>query len=301
MITLGIALNTGNLAPSQYAGLNFNSLCVFNGEILGAGETGLFELTGEDDNGTDIVAFFQVPSTDLGIPKIKKVRSLITSGYTEGNLSITVIIDNDEETEYTIVAFGSMDTGSVKVDLNSDDEGRFVGLLVENINGADFSIDAMDLLVLPTLREPAAKSIVAKHRGNFPLFVSAGVADFGVAPVPEVVVTEVTLDETEMEALIAVSMNNGGSMSGSAVDIIVVNSATPQIVNLYPFTTTCKFKVAKLGVGKVTLKCPTGYTINDSSPGGTMYCESTEVAILDITYAGNNKFIAAGIDVWTTT
>jgi hypothetical protein len=299
MITLGIALNTENFAPSQYAGLNFNSLCVFNGEILGAGETGLVELTGEDDDGTEIYSLFQIPSTDLGLPKVKKVRSLVISGYTKGNLLITAVADNTEKTEYVVVSSGEIGTNNFKVDLSSIDEGRFVGLIVENINGADFSIDAMDLLVLPTTRESIIGVIVARHKATFPAFSSYGEATFGEEIVE--VVEDVIMTETEMEELISVYMNSGGSMTGSSVELIVVNSSSPQIINLFPFTSSCKFKVAKLGTGKLTLKCPDGYTINDSSPGGTMYCESVEVAILEITYAGSGKFIAVGIDTWTTT
>lgn len=178
MIALGLALNLENFAPSQYAGLNFNNLCVFNGEILGSGETGLMELTGDNDNSTIIEAFFQVPSTDLGIPKIKKVRSLHVSGYNKGNLIITVIFDNDEESEYVISPNGELDESSMKIDLNSNDEGKFVGLKVENVNGADFSIDTMDLLVLPTIREPATKTVAGKHKVTSPLFSSTGIANF---------------------------------------------------------------------------------------------------------------------------
>ena len=176
MRTLGIALNTEIDAPSQYMGVDLNSLTVFGDKIIGAGETGVMELSGDTDNGTEITAFFQVPSTDLGIPQQKKVRSVILSGYQHGNLDVTIICDNDEKTEYRINLTGPLDQSTVKVDLNSDDIGRFIGLLVENVEGSDFSIDVMDLLVLATALGPVVSTILGKHKVSFPLFTGVGVA-----------------------------------------------------------------------------------------------------------------------------
>lgn len=176
MITLGIAVNTEVMAPSQYASMDLNSLCVFNDKVIGAGETGIMELSGTSDNGTNITAFFQVPSTDLGIHQQKKVRSVILSGYQHGNLDITVICDNDEKTEYRVSLDGPIEQSTVKVDLNSDDIGRFIGLLVENVNGSDFSIDVMDLLVLATALGPVVRTVLGRHKVNFPLFTGEGSA-----------------------------------------------------------------------------------------------------------------------------
>ena len=176
MRTLGIALNTEIDAPSQYMGVDLNSLTVFGDKIIGAGETGVMELSGDTDNGTEITAFFQVPSTDLGIPQQKKVRSVILSGYQHGNLDVTIICDNDEKTEYRINLTGPLDQSTIKVDLNSDDIGRFIGLLVENVEGSDFSIDVMDLLVLATALGPVVSTILGKHKVSFPLFTGVGVA-----------------------------------------------------------------------------------------------------------------------------
>ena len=176
MRTLGIALNTEIDAPSQYMGVDLNSLTVFGDKIIGAGETGVMELSGDTDNGTEITAFFQVPSTDLGIPQQKKVRPVILSGYQHGNLDVTIICDNDEKTEYRINLTGPLDQSTIKVDLNSDDIGRFIGLLVENVEGSDFSIDVMDLLVLATALGPVVSTILGKHKVSFPLFTGVGVA-----------------------------------------------------------------------------------------------------------------------------
>ncbi len=176
MKTLGIMLNSEIMAPTQYDGFNFKGLCVFEGVILGCGESGIFQVSGDTDNGTDIEAFFQVPSTDLGIPAQKKVRSMILSGYQHGSLKVTIVCDNDEKTVYTLNLNGPIETGSVKVDLNSDDFGRFIGLLVENTEGSDFSIDVLDLLVLITKLGPAVRTLLGRNRSIVPVMVGEAVA-----------------------------------------------------------------------------------------------------------------------------
>lgn len=174
--TLGIALNTVMMAPTQYAGINFDSMCVFNGKIIGAGADGICEMTGDTDLGTTISAFFQLPSTDLGTPKIKKLRSLIFSGYYSGNIKVTVVKDNNESTEYTINLNGVVDHRSNKIDLNSDDVGRYIGLVVENINGSDFSVDAIDVLLMALASEHFVNSTLARNKGTFPLLKSDAIA-----------------------------------------------------------------------------------------------------------------------------
>jgi hypothetical protein len=174
MITLGIAMETENFSPSQYANFNFNSLCMFNGVMLGAGADGIMELEGDTDNGVNIRAFFQLPSTDLGAHNQKKVRSLILSGEQKGHLKLTLVADNTNNTDYYVDLNGVMAQGSVKVDLNSDDIGRFVGLLVENIDGADFSIDVIDVLVLATVMEPATHFILGRNKVVFPVYTGTG-------------------------------------------------------------------------------------------------------------------------------
>jgi hypothetical protein len=168
-IALGVALNTVLMAPTQYAGVNFDSMCVFEGKILGAGVSGICEMTGNTDLGVAITSFFQLPSTDLGASKAKKLRSMILSGYHNGNVKLTIVKDNDESTEYTINLNGAADHRNIKVDLNSNDLGRYIGLVVENIAGSDFSIDAIDLLLMVVALEHFTRSTLCRNKGTFPL------------------------------------------------------------------------------------------------------------------------------------
>ena len=62
---LTIALELKALAPTQYTNYGFNSMIMLGGTLIGANENGLFELDGEDDNGTNIDAYFVPVNTDF--------------------------------------------------------------------------------------------------------------------------------------------------------------------------------------------------------------------------------------------
>lgn len=67
-------LNTPQFFPSVYSGFNYNSYTVFNNRIFAANSTGIFELTGTDDNGSVIHTGVQLQETDFGTIAKKRIR-----------------------------------------------------------------------------------------------------------------------------------------------------------------------------------------------------------------------------------
>ncbi len=76
MKCLTMDTNVLSRATGQYKGFNFNSMRKFGDHLIGTNDTGLFTLSGENDDGTEISAWIQTGMTDLGIQANKRLRKI---------------------------------------------------------------------------------------------------------------------------------------------------------------------------------------------------------------------------------
>ena len=150
---LGLALNLRQIAPSQYANYNFNSMCKFGDDYIGANEGGIFTLdSGSTDAGTNIDAAFELFTTDFGIPSQKRIRSYYIGYETDGRLILKIKDDDNNERPFTLPAeVGGNKQVSAKINPGRDGKGRYWMTRIENVEGSDFSIDTIiaTLIVLP--------------------------------------------------------------------------------------------------------------------------------------------------------
>jgi len=146
MSRLGIVVNGVKGSISQYSGLNFNSLCFHNGKLIGASSNGIFILEGDSDNGTDIEAIVKTLSTDLESSNQKRLRSIAVSGDLKGDLKVFPVFDDDEAEEHTIDPVDPVYQRTYKVPVNRDNKGVCLGVRIENVNGAYFEIETIDIL-----------------------------------------------------------------------------------------------------------------------------------------------------------
>ena len=91
-----VRTNLNNNASSQYTNSDFNSMCRFNGKILGANSTGLFSIgEGSDDNGTDIDAYFTLLKSSFDTEDEKRLRFIHCNYSSNGNIAASVELDDD--------------------------------------------------------------------------------------------------------------------------------------------------------------------------------------------------------------
>lgn len=154
---LGLCLNLKGGQLSQWANYNFNSMTKVGDYYVGAGEDGLFQLnTDDDDAGMGIVAFFELPYSDWGIANQKRIRSLYVGYEANGDLLLTVKDDDANERNYILHPNHTANQQhGAKMPGARDGKGRYWMIRVDNINGADFSMD--DIKVLPVVlnRKPS--------------------------------------------------------------------------------------------------------------------------------------------------
>ena len=103
--------------------------------------------------------------------------------------------------------------------------------------------------------------------------------------------------------LIIVNMNEGGNIvAGHIGNRIVVDNSLAQILALTgSFDLGFHCRAVKLGTGRLTLQMPGGAAIGDSSQGGTIYCDDSGIAVIDIELVKENTWIGTGSNIWTTT
>lgn len=148
---LGVCLNLKLNAATQYANYNFNSFAMFNGVPIAANEDGIFSLdTAQTDDGVLIDAFVELVSTDFGTLSPKRVRSAEIGYETSGYLIFKVKTDDNSELVYTMQPDKTgQKQYAEKLPLSRWQKGVTWRFRVENRDGCDFSLDAMNLVLIP--------------------------------------------------------------------------------------------------------------------------------------------------------
>ncbi len=87
---------------------------------------------------------------------------------------------------------------------------------------------------------------------------------------------------------------------------IIVNNGSSDVTLTLPDVSditaiSVNYHIIKVGTGKVTIQCADGDTINDSTVGGTIYCEETTRAELRVVFIGNSTWVGSGSNIWITT
>ena len=137
-----------NQAISTYSNYNFNSIACFNGTYLGATDTGIYPLTGDTDNGTDIDASIKTGSMNFGDTIIKYARDVWITFRSDGNLTLSIFVDEDTTTtiqKQTTIVSDTIIEERLKPPRGL--RGRFYTVELKNLSGADFDIDSLNMLV----------------------------------------------------------------------------------------------------------------------------------------------------------
>lgn len=142
--TLILNANTGE-GPYPYSDFDFNSIFEVEGRIFMSSSSGLYELTGIDDNGTDINAYFESIQDDFGITGLKNVPEIFVS--MTGRISIKTSHDEDYSSNHNLTNTNNkMITKRAKLGIGMRQE--YWGLRISNISGSSFEIDKIEFPVM---------------------------------------------------------------------------------------------------------------------------------------------------------
>lgn len=150
MDSLAISVCMQNDAPSQYINMPFESVVEFNGKAVFFGSTGIFEESGDDDNGTDIDAWIDTPLHDFGNREQKSIEAFSIGYESDGDLQLILYGDEDEVNARTFVLEPTKE-GQVQQDFMKTlkkyrfGKARYWKTRVINRDGSDFSVDYLAL------------------------------------------------------------------------------------------------------------------------------------------------------------
>lgn len=154
MSQLTLCINLSNLACGQYCNYSFNSFCEIDGKHYGATDDGIFELVGDTDAGEDINAWLELPMSDFGINNVKRLRRIYLGYEATGDLIIKVKDNEDNERSYPLdnIALDKQIGGEVTIE--RDQLGRYWGLRIDNVRGAYFAVDSIEVVPVILGRKP---------------------------------------------------------------------------------------------------------------------------------------------------
>lgn len=144
-----IRTNLTNNASTQYTNFDFTSMCVFNGVVLGAGPAGLRKLCcGDDDNATAIAAYFILATSNFGMAGKKRCSNAYFDVECDGSMTISLTGDGKTTVgPYAATALLDEGTQRRRADMGRGLKWSYGAFKVENVAGADFSVDEITLLL----------------------------------------------------------------------------------------------------------------------------------------------------------
>lgn len=155
LVANGTSLNTGTPATTvmhtetmslwTYSNYPFNSFAQFNGAFLGADANGIFALAGDTDNGAMIQAAARVGLSDFGTSFLKRVDRIYVGYSADGAMVMRVLTDTGTQRDYRMAATPEGGLHGNHVRLGKGLESRYWQFEVRNQNGADFTMNIIEL------------------------------------------------------------------------------------------------------------------------------------------------------------
>jgi hypothetical protein len=139
-----IRTNLFNNASTQYTNYDFTSMCEFNGKILGAGAVGIRQLgCGTTDVLEDVNASFKTGEATFGYDGNKRLGYIYLGIETDGDMTVTPYFDG---VTMPVVEFSpepSLTRQNIMSRVGRGEKGVYMSFLVENVEGAQFSLDCI--------------------------------------------------------------------------------------------------------------------------------------------------------------
>lgn len=147
-------LNVNSQGVSQYDNYFFNSFAVRGTDYLGATETGIYSLSGDDDAGSKIAAKLRTGLMQFATSRKKRVSDLYIGYRSDGRLVMKAIYNMDNtrsEAWYELTeTSGAYDTARFKIGKGA--KARYWAFELINQDGADFELDELEMFAVPLNR-----------------------------------------------------------------------------------------------------------------------------------------------------
>lgn len=149
---VGWVANADTFAVSRYENWGVQSGGLFKGTYVGVGPDGVYELEGENDDGTDIDAFITLPKTDFGTSEKKGVQYMYAGMKADGGMQVRVMTDDGQEYVYELDAASAEEFRNTRAKFGKGLKSRYYEFDILNEAGADFELDTIEVNPLAVKR-----------------------------------------------------------------------------------------------------------------------------------------------------
>ena len=143
-----MCMNTKNMGLTKYTNFNYNSLCMFNGVAIGATRTGIYELTGTEDNEDMIPWKIRTGKLDL---VTHKLRHVWLSGTITGDIKMIIETPDGERYEYDIEPVSETED-EIRVKIGKGLGSRYVNIEFQNESVETITLDKIQVYGMPGAR-----------------------------------------------------------------------------------------------------------------------------------------------------
>lgn len=142
------AINTKNMATTEYTNYAFNSFAQMGSKYLGATSSGLYELNGDDDQGTDIIASIKSGLMQLGGSRFTSFKTAYIGMRGEGNFVLKIETGDGKVYNYAVVG---KDMQTSRVHFGKGLRARYFSFELIS-TGQDFDLDTVEFIPLVVQR-----------------------------------------------------------------------------------------------------------------------------------------------------
>lgn len=142
-------MNLAHRGMTKYTHMDFTRIGRFKDKIIGIGPSGYYTI---DDsvstaNGANINATIQSGQIDFGEQNAKRIPAVYLGYRAAGDILVTLQNDAEGALSYTLAANQDSGLTQRRVLTARGRRGRYWRLTLQNVNGADFDIDNVELFV----------------------------------------------------------------------------------------------------------------------------------------------------------
>lgn len=141
----GITMNAEVQALTTFSGFNYNSMTRFDTRSFGANANGVFELTGDTDDGAQIDAQVSFGVTDFGSNFMKGLDRMYVGLRSATPMNVEVKLEDKTAYQYVLDAHPDERMDSQRVKTGKGLEGRYWQFTLRNTLGGDFQLDVVDV------------------------------------------------------------------------------------------------------------------------------------------------------------
>ncbi len=144
------SINLATGAVTRYTEFPFDQILRFGNKHFGVRPDGIYELTGDTDDGDPIAASVKTFPTDFGVTNFKRIPYVYLMGRFGGDMEVGAQVNEGSEYTFPAPAIRGSGVHALRAKIAQGIKGNAWSFTFSNVDGADFDIERAEALITPT-------------------------------------------------------------------------------------------------------------------------------------------------------